>query len=212
MNILAHRGMWKKEEDKNLIPSLISAFKSGYGIETDVRDYCEKLVISHDIANSKCDSILAVLNEYDYINKPTLALNIKADGIGMELDRILKESKVENYFFFDMSFPEMFLYEKNNLPYFTRQSEFEKTPLLYAHAKGVWMDEFEEAWINESAITDHLKNGKMVALISPELHKRQHEEKWKLYKKIMDKSNESQKGKIFLCTDFPDEARRYFNV
>ena len=84
MNILAHRGLWGTNLEKNSIKSLNSAFRHDFGIETDLRDFQGSLVISHDpIANNK--NILYfkdLLNEYKRFNYTgTIALNIKADGI-----------------------------------------------------------------------------------------------------------------------------------
>ena len=47
-NILAHRGLWFCEEEKNSSNALFKALDLGFGIETDVRDLCGELIISHD--------------------------------------------------------------------------------------------------------------------------------------------------------------------
>lgn len=52
MDILAHRGLWHVVEQKNTLSSLTDAVSKGFGIETDIRDYQERLVISHNIADS----------------------------------------------------------------------------------------------------------------------------------------------------------------
>jgi hypothetical protein len=79
--------------------------------------------------------------------------------------------------------------------------------LLYEDAKGVWLDEFKTHWINESVIMSHNKNMKKVCIVSPELHKKNHIQAWGNYKKI----NKDIRGDVFLCTDFPEEARVFFN-
>ena len=83
MIILAHRGYWKKAVEKNTEKALKKAFEKGYGIESDIRDYDQKLVISHDPANSSnmpAEALFEELLKYD--NKLCFALNIKADGLG----------------------------------------------------------------------------------------------------------------------------------
>ena len=50
MQILAHRGLWTQTEEKNTVSAIKYAFQSGFGIETDLRDFQEKLVISHNVA------------------------------------------------------------------------------------------------------------------------------------------------------------------
>ena len=49
MNIIAHRGFWRKEKEMNTSIAFSRAISSNYGIETDVRDCCGELVISHDV-------------------------------------------------------------------------------------------------------------------------------------------------------------------
>ena len=48
MKILAHRGFWADEEEKNTLSAFGKAFDSGFGIETDIRDRNGELVISHN--------------------------------------------------------------------------------------------------------------------------------------------------------------------
>ena len=86
MEILAHRGYWKIESEKNTLQAFQRAFESGYGIETDVRDYMGKLVISHNVADEKCPLFEDVLKLYNKTKcKEYLAINIKADGLQEQL-------------------------------------------------------------------------------------------------------------------------------
>ena len=48
MIVLAHRGYWENIFEKNSELSIKKAFDKGYGIESDIRDFNKKLVISHD--------------------------------------------------------------------------------------------------------------------------------------------------------------------
>ena len=59
MKILAHRGAWNTSDEKNTVLAIKRAFCHGWGIETDVRDYCGKLVISHDIASKEWGRIIS---------------------------------------------------------------------------------------------------------------------------------------------------------
>ena len=47
MKIIAHRGLWKKKSEQNTIKSINEALMNDYGIETDIRDYRNKIVVSH---------------------------------------------------------------------------------------------------------------------------------------------------------------------
>ena len=209
IEIIAHRGLWGAALKKNSISAIKAAFKAGFGLETDVRDLNGELVISHDIPKIS-DEILLLedLLELHGSMSPdlTLALNIKSDGLSLALkDKLWHLTK--NYFVFDMSVPDTLSYRANGLNFYTRQSEYELNPPVYDDAIGIWMDEFHGPWITEEIVERHHRHGKSVAIVSPELHGRSFENEWKNYKRI---SNEMSGGKILLCTDYPIEARRYF--
>ena len=207
MIILSHRGLWKDDTQKNTLAALELSFSSGFGTETDIRDYQGKLVISHDIADEKSITLDSMLEVYCKYNKNLyLALNVKADGLQDELKKSLQKYQIENYFVFDMSVPEGIKYLKNNFNVFTRESEYERSPSFYDKAQGVWMDCFDGDWINENAIIKNLENTKMVCVVSPDLHKRDYLNVWNNYKKL------SQHNNFFLCTDYPKKAQDFFNL
>ena len=49
IKILAHRGFWKEETEKNTKIAFERAFNSGFGIETDLRDIKGEIVISQAV-------------------------------------------------------------------------------------------------------------------------------------------------------------------
>ena len=104
MKILAHRGFWMNESEKNSREAIKRAFDYGFGIETDLRDICGKIVISHNCPEGNEVSFEDILNDLDS-RKLMLALNIKADGQSEEIIRLLNKFKVSDYFTFDMSIP-----------------------------------------------------------------------------------------------------------
>ena len=53
MEIIAHRGFWRKKTDQNTIGAFKLALNNHFGIETDIRDQNGQLVISHDIPKTK---------------------------------------------------------------------------------------------------------------------------------------------------------------
>lgn len=198
MQILAHRGYWKTIEEKNTLIAFERAFKCGYGIETDVRDYNGKLVVSHNVADEKCPLFEDVLRIYKEIgSEGYLAINIKADGLQDMLIELLSKYKIEKYFVFDMSIPELVVYRARNINYFTRVSEYETEPVLLEDAMGVWMDEWEKNWINKNVICQFLSKGKVVAVISSEIHGRDEIAMWNFIRKI-------DNDHLLLCTDRPD--------
>lgn len=207
MEILAHRGLWYQPDERNQPAALRLALAKGFGLETDVRDAAGRLVISHDPPVAAELSLAELLALYRALNCTVpLAINIKADGLRSSLKPLLAEHSVKNYFCFDMSVPETLAYRREGLRYFTRESEHEPRPLLYDDAAGVWMDMFGTDWIAREHIVRHLDAGKQVALVSPELHHRAHENFWI---RLRDAGLASHPD-VMLCTDFPESARKFF--
>lgn len=208
LKILAHRGMWKLDEEKNSATALQRALNSGFGFESDVRDYKEELVISHNVASVdslKAEQVFGWLSKLG--DKYTFAINIKADGLKDMLKDYFEKNHLKNYFLFDMSVPQMIEYEEAGLRFFTRQSEVEKDPVMYDKANGVWVDGFwGESWITEELLKQHIDHGKEICLVSPELHGRN--SYMNFWKEL--KSYDLDFSKVYLCTDLPEEARGWF--
>lgn len=140
--------------------------------------------------------------------KNTVALNIKADGLVSLLSRKLIEFDISNYFVFDMSVPDTMSYINEGLNVFIRQSEIETDMSLYGKVKGIWLDSFFGDWFETEIVFNHLANNKQVCIVSPELHGR---EKIGLWSKLkVPEIVESRE--VMLCTDFPEEAKNYFNI
>ena len=176
MQILAHRGYWKEQEERNSPTALHRALESGFGFESDIRDYKGELVISHNIADESCqkaEEVFCWLAEHE--DRYCFAINIKADGLTNLLAGLLEKYHITNYFTFDMSVPQMVEYADMGLTYFTRQSEVEPDPIMYDKAAGVWIDGFWGTdWITEALLQRHIAAGKRICLVSPELHDREY--------------------------------------
>ena len=121
--ILAHRGYWRKPNEQNNISAIKLALQKGFGVETDVRDLNGNLVISHDPPKLKNIFDLASFCKLVVQTKSTarLALNIKADGLYLQLKKILLEklNDLSNLYVFDMSVPDTVLYRRIQFPYYT---------------------------------------------------------------------------------------------
>ena len=208
MNIISHRGYWSKGLKANSKESLLFSLENGFGFESDVRDYCEKLVISHNIADFSAidiEEIFKLLNDFN--DKYTFAINIKSDGLKFLLNSFLNKYNIHNYFLFDMSIPQMYEFSEMNFKYFTRQSDIETIPYFYKKAHGIWLDSFiSTEWITKDLIKKHLDAGKFVCIVSPELHGNNN------YKLLWDrvKKYNLNSEQIMLCTDYPEEARSFF--
>ena len=201
LKIIAHRGYWIKKEEQNSQISFERAFDNGFGIETDLRDICGKIVISHNMPKGDEITFEKVLKIMDGRNLP-LALNIKADGQGEDILALLKKYNHTNYFTFDMSIPDMVVQNKLGLKFFTGKSDIIKEPIMFEEATGIWLDSFNSDWFSDKDIGCIIKEGKEVCIVSPELHKREYKPIWARYKNI---------DNIMLCTDYPQEAKDYFN-
>ena len=208
MIILSHRGYWKSNEQKNTEIAFHESFSSGFGTETDFRDYKGQIVISHDIASEESMNAETFFEIYcSYNDMLPLALNIKADGLQIKLKKLLEKYQISNYFVFDMSVPDGLQYLKQNINSFTRQSEYEVEPSFYEDAQGIWLDEFNGHWINKDIIKKHINKNKQICIVSPDLHKRDYKKEWQHYKEIEKELNINN---LMLCTDFPEEAKEFF--
>ena len=210
IQLLAHRGNIAGPDrlTENTQAVFVEAFRRGFGIETDVRDAANRLVISHDLPNDSAflfEELLAAYIEGGY-DLP-LAINIKADGLRGGMKSLFGNQAGINHFFFDMSVPETLAYRREGLRFFSRESEYEPAPALYRDSAGVWMDMFESDWITSDHIARHIDNGKQVALVSPDLHGRPYLEFWaRLRDSELCKSKD-----LMLCTDYPEAARTFFS-
>ena len=201
IKIIAHRGFWKNEEEKNTQKAFERAFNNGFGIETDLRDIKGTIVISHNMPNGNEITFEELLQLLDGRNL-MLALNIKADGQANEIKRLLQKYNHTNYFTFDMSIPEMVVQHKLGLKVFTGLSDIAPIPVMLKKAKGVWLDCFNSNWFGEKEILGLQNMGKKVCIVSPDLHKRKYKTAWEKYKKTSG---------IMICTDYPEEAKEFFN-
>ncbi|QTC91172.1 PI-PLC domain-containing protein [Brevundimonas goettingensis] len=203
MIILSHRGFWRTPDEKNRPVAFERTVAEAFGTETDVRDLVGDLVVSHDPALTGAQPWSEVLDLFEGKGLP-LAVNVKSDGLSDALARAFAGRDID-WFAFDMSGPETLRYATASLPFLTRHSDIETTPILYDQAAGVWLDSFGPIWFDRSVIETHLAAGKRVCVVSPELHGRDPDTLWPLLKGFSD-----TEGQLMLCTDRPDLARSHF--
>lgn len=205
MIILSHRGFWLDPAEKNSWTAFTRTVASGFGTETDVRDLLGRLVVAHDPAESTALPWSELVDLFSARGLP-LAVNVKADGLAQLVGEAFSGREID-WFAFDMSGPETVRYAKAGLPFFTRHSDLEPTPILYDAAQGVWLDAFgDHSWITPHIISEHLENGKRICLVSPELHGRDPFEFWATLKTLG-----SLLDNVMLCTDIPTHARDHFS-
>lgn len=200
MQIIAHRGLWRTVAEQNTLPALTGAFEHGFGIETDVRDYGGRLLISHNPPlGDECglDALLEVISQY----RLPFALNIKADGLANAVHAACVS--MPNWFVFDMSVPDLLAQKLAGNPFFTRMSEIESEPVELKNATGVWLDSFWSCWFTPELLQELLKK-KKVCVVSSELHGRGHQKQWDILKMFASSPD------LMLCTDLPFEAAGFF--
>lgn len=174
---------------------------AGFGIETDVRDLGGELVIAHDPPTRAAIPVEQLLELWaSQAAELPLAINIKADGLQPLLSGALRRFNLRRYFVFDMSVPDMLSYLRAGLPVFTRQSDYEPSPVQYERAAGVWIDGFEDEWADAGTVAGHLDAGKQVCIVSPELHGRSPDAYWALIRTWPCVTS----ADLLICTDSPE--------
>ena len=207
MKIIAHRGFWKTESEKNTIKAIQRAIDSGYGFETDFRDYGGKILISHNPPRGTEITAHELFCAYQKSGShEPLALNIKADGLQDLMADLLKKYGIDNYFFFDMSVCDTVIYVEKKLKIASRLSEFEKEMPFYKDSTTVWIDYFNSDGPTIQKVRDTLRDGKIACVVSPELHNRSSSQMWSQLLPFKDEES------LYLCTDKPDDAKKFFKL
>ena len=155
-----------------------------YGVEIDLRDYQDKIILQHDpFKDGECFE--EYLKNY---NHGTMILNIKSEGIEPAVLKLIKKYNVRDYFFLDCSFPMINrLNSKGERNIALRFSEFEGLDtirLMSQKVDWIWIDCFTKLPIT-SENYKILKNlNYKLCLVSPELQNQNSKlEKYKMYLK-----------------------------
>lgn len=159
-----------------------------YGVELDLRDFGDRLIIAHDPFKDGED-----FEEYlRHYNHDTIILNIKSERIEFRVLELIKKYGIKDYFFLDSSFPMIYLLShKYNEPNIAlRFSEFEGLDTILAmrgRVKWVWVDCFTRLPIDAKSYKLLKDSGFKLCLVSPELQGQ--EEKIKEYKAFLRDQN-----------------------
>lgn len=205
IKIIAHRGYWKTELEKNTMTALKRAIDCGYGFETDLRDCRGELVISHNPPVGNEVTVKSIFEMYSQKQSDVpLALNIKADGLQEMLAELVAKYNINNYFVFDMSVCDTLPYISQHFKIASRRSEYEKDMPFYMDSATVWVDFFMNDSLVRSEVERILKDGKIACVVSPELHGRDYFNVWNQLKYINNTN-------LYLCTDYPEKADKFFN-
>jgi len=153
-----------------------------YGVELDLRDFGDRLVLQHDPFKDGED-----FEEYlKHYKHGTMILNIKSERIEHRVLELIKKYKIEKYFFLDSSFPMIYLLSKDNEKNIAlRFSEFEGIDTILNmknKVKWVWVDCFSKLPITKENYKLLKESGFKFCLVSPELQGQNEKiEEYKIY-------------------------------
>lgn len=166
MNLIAHR--------INTVEAL-RRLPSQYGVEVDLRDWENEIVLSHD-PFERGENFEHYLQQYHH---GTLILNIKSERIEPRVITLLEKYHISDYFFLDSSIPMMYLLsEQHNTNLAVRFSEIEPIELALAmkdRAQWVWVDSFAYFALQPAQYDLLKQNHFKLCLVSPDLQARSSE-------------------------------------
>lgn len=139
-----------------------------YGVELDLRDRGERLIITHDAFGDGED-----FEEYmKGFHHNTLIANVKCEGVEQRVLEVLKKHQVENFFFLDLSYPALIKLvrsgEKRIAVRFSEYEPIENALALAGKIDWVWVDCFTRFPLDAESYT-RLKKHFKLCLVSPEL-------------------------------------------
>ena len=147
----------------------LAATPSQYGIEVDLRDAGNEIVLSHDpfcVGESFAD----FLNGYHH---RFIILNIKSERIEWRVLELLKKHGIGDFFFLDCSFPMIHLLSlKGETRVAMRYSEFEgldSIRLARNKISWIWVDCFTHTPLTFATYAEIKAMNLKVCLVSPEL-------------------------------------------
>lgn len=163
MEFISHR--INKVEDLIKLPT-------SYGVELDLRDMGDEIVISHDpyVGGERFEDYLK------HYHHGTMILNIKSERIEHRVLEMVQKSDVKSYFFLDASFPMIFLLsnsgESNIALRFSEYEGMDTIRNMAGRVKWVWVDCFTRFPLERDVFDEMKALGYKLCLVSPELQGR----------------------------------------
>ena len=152
--------------------SKLKYIPTNYGIEIDVRDFKNDLILSHDPFKNG-EKLEKFLKHY---NHGTLSVNIKSEYIESKVLKLLKKYRIKKYFFLDSTYPSIInQYKKKDFKFAIRVSDYESIKNVYNFnnkIKFIWLELFEKVYLKSNDLNFLKKNKIKICLVSPELHKK----------------------------------------
>lgn len=208
--LLAHRGLHENNQYISSQEAFLKAIDNNLGIEIDIRNHENSLVVSHDLILKTPNLFFKDICEYAYLKNYTgyMAINVKEDNLEDLILPVLHKYQIKNWFTFDHSIPD--LISSKNLNSFYRISEFENYIFKEdLNIKGCWLDSFQSPyWYDNDTLLGLLKKGDL-AIVSSDLHGFPPTDQWGIIKEVIKKPLNK---KVFLCTDLINEAINFFKL
>ena len=150
----------------------LEATPTEYGVELDLRDRGDRLILQHD-AFADGEDFEDYLRHYRH---GLMILNVKSERIEHRVLELVRRAGVENYFFLDSSFPMIrTLVRQGELRVAVRFSEFEPVESALALAGQVewaWIDCFTRMPLDAHSYNRLKAAGFRLCAVSPELQGR----------------------------------------
>jgi len=144
-----------------------------YGVEVDIRDQEDRLILQHDPFRNG-EPFESFLNNYRH---GILILNIKSERIELKVIELLRRYQIMHYFFLDSSFPMIYQLtqhgEQNIAVRFSELESIGTVEALAGRVRWVWVDCFTKLPITPGDYTKLKRMGYNLCLVSPELHGRE---------------------------------------
>lgn len=150
--------------------SQLKTVPTQYGVELDLRDFHDELVLEHDPFKGG-ELFENYLKSYQHSG---IILNIKSERVEPRVLELLKEYRITNYFFLDSSFPMIYYLNKhhNEQNIAIRFSEYEPIESVLKvkdMVKWVWVDCFTKFPLTPTTYKQIKDAGLKICLVSPEL-------------------------------------------
>ena len=185
--------------------SQLSKIDKKQGVEVDLRSNMKDVYLHHD-PFKKGELFSKWLKKF---NHRLIVLNVKEEGLEMEIIKILKKNNIKNFFFHDQTFSSL-LKNKNKTKVSVRYSEYEKIEKkneLFKNIKWLWIDNFSEIKIRKSFYLYLKKKKVKICIVSPELVKKRRVNE---IKKLCLYLKKNQLMIDAVCTKKPQYWIKYF--
>lgn len=142
---------------------------SHYGVEIDLRDYQDDIILTHD----PFEPGEYFTNFLEHYHHAFLILNIKSERIEHRVLKLLQTYQIINYFFLDSSFPMIYqLTQQGERRIALRYSEYEGLEnilLMSNKIEWVWVDCFTSFPLTTVKYQLLKNQGLKICIVSPEL-------------------------------------------